>query len=109
MQCANRFAIVFLQIRWNNFFNNNTITKNRTWNKLCKRNISTSCVMNEFHEYDKRSGYDTGFEIANTRIERIRLSFKQLKKEINLWKNEMKEALELDPIMEYRAGDYKKL
>lgn len=109
MQCANRYTIVLFQIRWNNFYKNNTIMKNRSWNMSSKKNISTSCVLNEFHEYDKRSGYDTGFEIANTRLERIRLSLKQLKKEINLWKSEIKEVLECDPIFEYRAGDYKNI
>jgi len=63
-------------------------------------------VTQEFHEYDKRSGYDTGFEIADTRTERIRLGLKQLKKEIKLWKKEMQEVLISDPIFEYRAGTH---
>lgn len=68
------------------------------------RELHTSCATREFHEYDKRSGYNTGFEIANTRVERIRLGLKQLKKEIKLWKEEVAEAIKSDPILDYRAG-----
>lgn len=71
---------------------------------LIMKKIHTSCVMKEFHEYDKRSGYDTGYEIAPTRIERIRLGLKQLKKEIILWKEELKESIECDPVFECRPG-----
>lgn len=77
----------------------------KTWtNTSGFRKLHTSCATREFHEYDKRSGYDTGFEIADSRIERIRLAFKQLKKEIKLWKEEFNEVLESDPILDYRAG-----
>lgn len=71
-----------------------------------RRGVHTSATTYEFHEYDKRSGYDTGFEIADTRTERIRLGLKQLKKEIKLWKKEIQEVLIADPILDYRAGTY---
>lgn len=71
-----------------------------------RRRVHTSCATFEFHEFDKRSGYDTGFEIADTRIERIRLGLKQLKKEIKLWKKEVKEVLICDPIFDYRPGTH---
>lgn len=100
MQCAKRFSVILFQNRCKNIFN---IEKNRLW-IINSRQLHLSNVLNEFHEYDKRSGYDTGLEISNSRLERIRLSLKQLKKEIKLWKKEMKETLEADPILDYRAG-----
>lgn len=102
MLCAKRFVIVLLQKRSKNI--SIGPVKNRTLNTSNTKSIHTSCTMQEFHEYDKRSGYNTNLEIADTRIERIRLGFKQLKKEIKMWKEEMKELLEADPILDYRAG-----
>lgn len=102
MQCAKRFTVALLETRWKTVRGDSV--KNPQWSTLCTRRIHTSCTSREFHEYDKRSGYDTGYEIADTRIERIRLGLKQLKKEIQLWKHEIKEYVECDPIQEYRAG-----
>lgn len=102
MQCAKRFTIALLETRWKII--GGDLVKNPQWSTLCARKIHTSRASYEFHEYDKRSGYDTGFEIADTRLERIRLGLKQLKKEIQLWKDEIKEYVECDPIYEYRAG-----
>lgn len=105
MQCAKKFTGLLLRNQWKNvcvdLMKNPTCTQSQV---SSTRKIHTSCVTNEFHEYDKRSGYDTGFEIAPTRIERIRLGLKQLKKEIQLWKQEWKEVIESDPILDYRAG-----
>ncbi|VVC29520.1 NADH:ubiquinone oxidoreductase intermediate-associated protein 30,Galactose-binding domain-like [Cinara cedri] len=103
MQSAKRFTIVLLRNRWKNIYIN--LMKNNTWHTPNTKQIHTSHATNEFHEYDKRSGYDTGFDIADTKTEKIRLGFKQLKKEIKLWKQEMKELLEFDPILDYRAGE----
>lgn len=101
MHCAKRIAVTLFQIRLKSV----SADWPKTWmNTSSLRKLHTSCATREFHEYDKRSGYDTGFEIADTRIERIRLAFKQLKKEIKLWKNEWKETFEADPILDYRAG-----
>lgn len=104
MQSAKRFTVVLLQNHWKNIYID--LIKNKTPYISSTRKIHTSHITQEFHEYDKRSGYDTGFEIAKTRTERIRLGFKQLKKEIKLWKQEMKELLEFDPILDYRTGSY---
>lgn len=101
MQCVKRITATLFQIRWKSI----SVDCPKTWmNTTALRKLHTSCATREFHEYDKRSGYDTGFEIADTRIERIRLAFKQLKKEIKLWKKEFNEVLEADPILDYRAG-----
>lgn len=104
MQSAKRFTTVLLQNRWKNIYIDSR--KNKTWNTLNTKQIHTSNATHEFHEYDKRSGYDTGLDIADTKTQQIRLGFKQLKKEIKLWKQEMKELLEYDPILDYRAGNY---
>lgn len=101
MQCVKRITATLFQTRWKSM----SVDWPKTWiNTSSLRELHTSCATREFHEYDKRSGYDTGFEIADTRIERIRLAFKQLKKEIKIWKEELKEVLEADPILDYRAG-----
>lgn len=104
MLCVKRFAVVSLRYSWKNVCND--LVKDRPWNSVSgTRTIHTSHVTNEFHEYDKRSGYDTGFEVAETRTERIRMGLKQLKKEIKMWKQEMAELLKSDPILDYRAGN----
>ncbi|XP_060844764.1 complex I intermediate-associated protein 30, mitochondrial [Rhopalosiphum padi] len=87
--------------RWKDPFGAHTAMTD--WTR--RRRVHTSCATFEFHENDKRSGYDTGFEIAESRTERIRLGLKQLKKEIKLWKKEIKEVLISDPIFDYRAGE----
>lgn len=103
MQCAKRFTVALLETRWKTVRSDSV--KNAPRSTLGgARKIHASCASHEFHEYDKRSGYDTGFDIADTRIEKIRLGLKQLKKEIRLWKEEIKEYVECDPIYEYRAG-----
>lgn len=102
MQCAKMLTIVLMHKCWKNV--SIDLVSNRKSSPMNLKNIHTSCTMYEFHEYDKRSGYDTGLDIAGTRIERIRLGFQQLKKEIKLWKDEIKELMEADPIMDYRAG-----
>lgn len=102
MLCAEKFARVLLQKHLKNISIDSV--KTRTLSTSITKSIHTSCAMHEFHEYDKRSGYNTNLEIADTRIERIRLGLKQLKKEIKLWKEEMKELIEADPILDYRAG-----
>lgn len=102
MQCAKKFSVPLVKTCWKNVCIDSL--KIRPWSTQSLRKIHSSCASSEFHEFDKRSGYDTGREIADTPIERIRLGIKQLKKEIQLWKKEFKEVIECDPIFEYRAG-----
>lgn len=100
MQCAKRFTVTLLGNRWKNVY----VDPLSLWGSPIAKYVHTSRASLEFHEFDKRSGYNTGLEIADTRTERIRMGLKQLKKEIKLWKQEMKEVLECDPILDYRAG-----
>lgn len=103
MQCAKRFAVaLLLRNRWENV--GTECAKTCRWSAT--RAIHTSSATHEFHEYDKRSGYDTELDYAETRTERIRMALKQLKKEIKLWRDEVKEVLESDPILDYRAGTF---
>lgn len=102
MQCAKRFSVPLARIFWKNIGIDSV--KIRPWILQSSRKIHSSRASHEFHENDKRSGYNTGLEIADTPVERIRLGIKQLKKEIKLWKEEVKEAFECDPILDYRAG-----
>lgn len=100
MQRVKLFTVVLFRNQWKGSFG--VYPALTDWTRW--RRVHTSCTTQEFHEYDKRSGYDTGLEIADTRTERIRLGLKQLKKEIKLWKKEIQEVLISDPIFEYRAG-----
>lgn len=102
MQCAKRSSVTLARTCWKNICTDSV--KIRPWILQSSRKIHASRVSYEFHENDKRSGYNTGLEIADTPVERIRLGIKQLKKEIKLWKEEVKEAFECDPILDYRAG-----
>lgn len=98
-----KIGLLIARHRWKNFCAND-FTKNNVWRCCPQKHFHFSSPSYEFHEYDKRSGYDTGFNIADTRLERVRLGLKQLKIEIKRWKEEMKEILEADPILDYRAG-----
>ncbi|XP_046992168.1 complex I intermediate-associated protein 30, mitochondrial [Schistocerca americana] len=69
------------------------------------RNIYTSRqTLSSFYESDRKSGY-TKSDKKVSRLELIRNGLKELKKEIFIWKDEIKEKLESDPILIYRPGE----
>lgn len=65
--------------------------------------IHTTPSMHEFWEKHRKGGYNRHLK-RMTRKELILDGLKQLKKEIVLWKEEVKEKLEMDPILLYRPG-----
>lgn len=56
-----------------------------------------------FWEKDRRGGYDTRLEPLS-RKQQILEGLRELKQEIVLWKEEVKEKLESDPVLVFRPG-----
>ncbi|CAD6994449.1 unnamed protein product [Ceratitis capitata] len=66
--------------------------------------IHTTAIRSTFWEKEKKSGYNTKITLPS-RKELIVEGLRELKEEIKLWKEEMKEKLESDPILVYRPGE----
>lgn len=71
-----------------------------TLNKKC---FWTTPIMNTFWERDPKGGYNSSQQVPLK--EKIRVGIKELKQEIALWKNEIIEDFESDPIMIFRPGE----
>lgn len=67
------------------------------------QSIHTSTILNTFWEREKKSGYSRALENVSKK-QLILDGLKELKKEINLWKKEVKEKLESDPVLVFRPG-----
>ena len=52
-----------------------------------------------FHENDPKSGYRDAKRTQMPAKQAVREGLKELKKEIKMWTNEVKDAFEFDPIM----------
>lgn len=66
--------------------------------------IHTTAIRTTFWEKEKKSGYKSNVTLPS-RKDLIVEGFRELKKEIQLWKDEMKEKLDCDPILVYRPGE----
>ncbi|XP_018784615.1 PREDICTED: complex I intermediate-associated protein 30, mitochondrial [Bactrocera latifrons] len=66
--------------------------------------IHTSAIRKTFWEKEKKSGYTSNVTLPS-RKDLIVEGFRELKKEIQLWKDEMKEKIDSDPILVYRPGE----
>lgn len=65
-----------------------------------RRNLSTSPRYNGlFHEFDKKSGYKPKKTDNESVKDRVRFGLKELRKEIKVWSEEVKDVLEFDPLM----------
>lgn len=69
------------------------------------RFLHTSPPLSTFWERDKKSGYKTELPLPSKK-QLILDGFKELKSEIALWREEMKEKLATDPLLLYRPGKY---
>lgn len=69
-----------------------------------KRSLKTSASLNTFWERNDKGGYrdDRKFPPLS---ERMKDGFKELKEDIALWGQEVKERFEADPILTYRQGE----
>lgn len=68
------------------------------------KQFRTSAVLEALWESDEKGGYKDKRPKPSTK-QLIRDGFKELKHEIALWKAEVKEKLECDPILFYRPGE----
>ncbi|KAK4884021.1 hypothetical protein RN001_000292 [Aquatica leii] len=66
--------------------------------------FKTSCALNLFYERDDKGGYSDNRKYPS-KIQMIRDGLKELKQEIALWSEEMKESFESDPCLEFRQGE----
>lgn len=64
----------------------------------------TTAVNTTFWEREKKSGYTKKQPILPSKT-MILEGLQELKKEINIWKEEVKEKFEGDPILVYRPGE----
>lgn len=68
------------------------------------KNIHTTSVLLLFWERDEKGGYRNDRKVIS-KTELIREGLKELKSEIALWSQEMKDRLENDPVLIYRPGE----
>jgi len=66
--------------------------------------LHRSSVLQTLWERDKRSGYQTKLKEPSKK-DMVKEGLKDLKEEIRLWRNEMKEKLESDPVLVFRPGE----
>lgn len=69
-----------------------------------RRSFRTSTCLNNFWERHPKSGYNTNLPAIPFK-QRMRYGIDELKKEIALWKQEVKEHLQNDPVFMYRPGE----
>lgn len=67
-------------------------------------NFHTTAACTTFWEREKKSGYKTKLPLPSKK-QMILEGLKELKTEIGLWKEEMKEKFATDPILIYRPGE----
>lgn len=79
-----------------------TLLATITSQKRCFR--TSACLKEYFWEKDDKGGYDTKIPPLPFR-QRMRHGLVELKKEIALWKSEVKEKFEGDPLLVYRPGE----
>lgn len=80
---------------------------NRTLNKSLnlKYCVPIQCVSQRwlFWEKDRKGGYDTSEKVST--LEHLKKGFKELKYELVLWRQEMKELIQTDPLLIARPGN----
>lgn len=79
---------------------NDSLCCSKPWSEY--RRIHTSSVQKTFWEREKKSGYSKEIDVSQKKL--ILDGLKELRHEIFLWKDEVKEKLESDPIMTFRPG-----
>jgi NADH dehydrogenase [ubiquinone] 1 alpha subcomplex assembly factor 1 len=68
------------------------------------RSIHTTTVNSTFWEREKKSGYGKKYPAIPTKS-MILDGLKELKSEIQMWREEVKEKFESDPILVFRPGE----
>lgn len=68
------------------------------------RPVHVASTLNSIYEKDEKGGYRKNLDDMPSRTEMIRDGFKQLRGEILLWKEEMREKFACDPLFIVRKG-----
>jgi NADH dehydrogenase [ubiquinone] 1 alpha subcomplex assembly factor 1 len=68
------------------------------------RPVHVGSKLNSIYEKDEKGGYRKNLDDVPSRTELIRDGFKELKGEILLWKEEMREKFACDPLFIVRKG-----
>ena len=68
------------------------------------RNIHTTAVKSTFWEREKKSGYGKKYPTIPTK-QMILDGLTEMKNEIQMWREEVKEKFESDPILVFRPGE----
>ncbi|XP_060518570.1 complex I intermediate-associated protein 30, mitochondrial [Cylas formicarius] len=76
----------------------------KTTAQLGRRTLQVSSRLCEFWEPDDKGGYKNTQPYPNFK-ERMRLGLQELKSEIKLWTDEVKETFDWDPLLAYRPGE----
>lgn len=71
---------------------------------MCCSKFHKTSVNNTFWERDEKGGYKSNLQKPST-TKMIREGLKELKQEIKLWSEEVKEHFESDPVMVFRPGE----
>jgi NADH dehydrogenase [ubiquinone] 1 alpha subcomplex assembly factor 1 len=79
-----------------------SLVKNAT--ASCLRSIHTTAVNETFWEREKKSGYGKKLSVIPTKA-MILDGLKELRNEMKLWTEEVKEKFDTDPIMVFRPGE----
>lgn len=77
-----------------------TCTNRSSW-----KTINTTAVNHLFYEKSKKGDYEQHSASKVSKKQHILNGLKQLKDEIKLWQEEVKEHLKMDPILIYRPGE----
>lgn len=76
------------------------LVKHATFTQLAR--IHTSAVRATFWEREKKAGYTTKPKLSKAMILE---GLQELKKEIKVWTEEVKEKFDTDPLMAFRPGE----
>lgn len=79
-----------------------SLTRSNFIHDAC-RAIHTTPVNTTFYEKEKKSGYGKKYPMFSKQM--MLEGFQQLKEEIKLWKEEVKEKFESDPLVICRPGE----
>lgn len=77
---------------------------------ISRRKFHTTANLSNFYEPDRKSGYKIVYdrppiEEDLTVFQRIREGYRQLKEELGIFMEEVREHLRMDPIIEYRPNE----
>uniref|UniRef100_A0A336N067 CSON010484 protein n=1 Tax=Culicoides sonorensis TaxID=179676 RepID=A0A336N067_CULSO len=83
----------------------NTLLKTALTNRCQWKPISTSAINQLFHEKSRKGDFDQRTADKVPKKTHILNGLRELKNEIKMWQEEMKDHLKMDPVLIYRPGE----